>query len=171
MVYKLEEKYQWRSGNYPVSADDAHKEIERINKKEGCVTAQNVLDQSRPKKAVLHDCFEWDDNIASEKWRLHQSACLIGNLVKVACKQVESEEPKEVTVRAYVNTENNRYAKKGSYVSINVAVEDERLYKVVLDNALKELKAFKAKYATLDDLSEVFKAIDTAVENAQRKGA
>lgn len=170
MVYKLEEKYMWRAGNYPVSADDAHKEIDRIGKKCGEITAQSVLDQSRPKTSVLHDCFEWDDGVASEKWRLYQSSALLGNLVKVAYKHEEGEEPEELTVRAYVNTEPNRFAGKGTFVSINTALTNTVMYRTVIRNALKELKAFRAKYATIEALGEVFAAIDDAIDRIEKEG-
>ena len=60
-----------------VEAQDAGEELERINEKYGQTTASNVVDESRPEKAVLHEAFEWDDEVAAEEHRKTQARSLI----------------------------------------------------------------------------------------------
>jgi hypothetical protein len=52
-------------------------EIERLEDRRGRITPELVLDAARDKRSVLHDCFDWDDTIAAERWRLEQSRELI----------------------------------------------------------------------------------------------
>ena len=43
----------------------------------GRITAHAVLDAARPESSPIHDCFDWNDSEAAEKWRLEQARELI----------------------------------------------------------------------------------------------
>jgi len=43
----------------------------------GGVQAKDLVDHSRPKKAPLHDQFEWDDAKAGEEWRIQQARVMM----------------------------------------------------------------------------------------------
>lgn len=45
--------------------------------KKGRITAPEVLDAARPESSPIHDCFDWNDSEAAEKWRLEQARELI----------------------------------------------------------------------------------------------
>ena len=45
--------------------------------KAGRITAPAVLDAARPASSPIHDCFDWNDSEAAEKWRLEQARELI----------------------------------------------------------------------------------------------
>ena len=157
--------YQWKVENvYPVDAQDAGEFIKGIEDREGVVTADRVLDESRPKEALLHACFEWDDPKAAEAYRLYQSRKLIGNLVKVTAQpSLEAEaEPEPKCVRAFLNV--SPTSKKGRYRSVETALADEDNRNVVLENARMELRCFRAKYSNLLELSKVFDAIDEVLK-------
>jgi hypothetical protein len=154
MVYK----YEWRYQHFPVKADEAGKEFERIEKENGKVTAENLLDSARPENSVMHDCFEWNDTEAAEKYRLLEAKNVINQLVKVVVKK-DSEQPREQ--RAYVNINPQRgFGIKGDYISIERAMSEEETRKIVLKRALEELSAYKRKYQEFSELSKVFSAID-----------
>lgn len=156
MVYK----YDWRYRHYPVSADSAGQEFERIEKEKGEVTAENLLDASRAENAVMHPCFEWDDKKAAETYRLREAKGIIDNLVKIVVVQ-ESEQSKQQ--RAYVNINPDvGFGAKGSYVSIVKALSDEETRRIVLKRALNEFIWLKKKYEDLTELSEIFTSIDKA---------
>lgn len=156
MVYK----YEWRYATLPVEADVAGKEFERIEKEKGEVTAENLLESARPENSIMHKCFEWDDTVAAEKYRLFEAKNAISNLVKVTVKS-DSEKPKEH--RAYVNVNPDRgFGAKGSFISIERALSDEETRKIVLKKALDELISFQKKYEDLTELNKVFSAVDEA---------
>ena len=50
---------------------------------------------------------------------------------------------------------------KPSYESISVILQSTEKHTNLLDLALRELKAFQAKYSTLSQLEPVFEAINT----------
>jgi hypothetical protein len=45
------------------------------------LTPHQIVDKAKPKNSPIHEYFEWDDGIASEKYRIWQARYLIG-LVK-----------------------------------------------------------------------------------------
>ena len=68
------------------------------------------------------------------------------------------------TYPTFVNVSEKR-TETGSYISTEVALSNEKTRRIVLNRALTELKIFKKKYGDLNELSEVFNAIDTALQD------
>jgi hypothetical protein len=97
----------------------------------------------------LHKCFEWNDSIAAEKYRLQQA----GNVIRMLVYESEKEDVSPV--RAFsLTTEQRTYQPTKSFL----VQEDE--YQSLLKRAMAELEAFKRKYHTLTELEEVFKAME-----------
>jgi uncharacterized protein YejL (UPF0352 family) len=142
--------YQWKIPVFPVDAQAAGAEIERIGRQTGKITPETVLEQSRGAEAVLHGCFDWNDASAAEKYRREQARDIINNLVTVTVHGAQTETP----VRVFVNIQNEY--KSIEEVSVNSDYTDD-----MLKAALKELVSFKQKYATLKALSGVFAQIDS----------
>lgn len=166
MVYK----YDWKVNLYPsVAAEAAGKHIESLQEEQGTVTCENLLDSARPDESVIHPCYEWDDSIAAEKYRLGQSKNILSNLVRVEVTEEESAEPK--VTRAFVNVvEPSGINEHGKYVRIETAMSDGEMRSIVLRRALNELAMFRKKYADLSELARVFDAI-REVENASNDKA
>ena len=58
---------------------DAQKVLEEIG---DCrITPKEVLEKARDVNSELHKCFEWNDSIAAEKYRLQQARVVLVNLV------------------------------------------------------------------------------------------
>lgn len=87
--------WAWTSGYvHKVAADVAGNALKEIRlKKAGELTAQTVVDESRPDEAPLHPQFEWNDWEAAEAYRRHQARNLIRALVVVS--------PDKTTAREY----------------------------------------------------------------------
>lgn len=145
MVYKYAV-----NGIFPISAQTAGEELEKIERKHGEVTKELVLESARSAKSVLHPCFEWNDTKAAEKFRLTQATRLI-NAVTIVVDEAEVTE-----VRAFVNVTDSN---KGRFINVQSALTDEDAREIVLRRALNELQAFKKKYADLSELAVVFAAI------------
>ena len=64
-------KYCWKHTGFEADANKVGIELEKIKSKEK-LTREVVLDYAKNKESELHKCFEWDDNVASEKYRLFQ---------------------------------------------------------------------------------------------------
>lgn len=159
MIFKP--KYEWKNFSYPVKPDDAAEELRRIQDKYGEVTAKNLLDESRPKGAVMHNCYEWDNKKAAEKYRLWQSKNIMSNLTIVyETADVGTETVKKLEVRAFQNTSEER---EGRFIHVQDAMEDPEYRRAVLERAFRELAMFRRKYADLQELSQIFKDIDEMI--------
>lgn len=148
--------YKWQGFRYPVSADVAGKEFERIEKQNGSLTPENIVESARPESSKIHKLFEWDDSIAAESWRKQQARNVMSALVIV--QDPETEHEQAVTFRAFVNV--NDSAENGKYINLQAAMETAETKAVMLQNAKRELQIFKQKYEKLAELCGVFRAID-----------
>ena len=127
---------------------DAQKVADEIG--ENKVTPQEVLDKARDENSELHKCFEWNDSVAAEKYRLQQARAIIVNLVY--SPKTEEEQP----VRCFqITTERCTYQPTKMFL----VQEDE--YQSLLKRAKAELDSFKRRYATLTELETVFEAIES----------
>lgn len=126
---------------------DAQKVYEEIGDAE--VTPQEVLEKARDNEKELHKCFEWNDGVAAEKYRLTQARDIIRSLVIV------TEKANEQPVRVFSITSEQRVYQPTRQFLVQ---QDE--YQALLKRAISELEAFKRKYHTLSELETVFEQID-----------
>lgn len=149
--------YAWRPGSrISIDPNKAGRELARIEKAEGSLTAEVVLERAKSANSSLHDHFEWDDSRAAEQHRLTQAGELIRSItVDVSRSNLEPAKP----VRAFVNV---REEEQRHYVGTARAMSDKELRQQVLARAYAELEAFRRRYAELTELSAIFAAIDQA---------
>lgn len=114
------------------------------------ITPDQIVDAARDASTELHKCFEWDNDVAAEKWRKHQARQLLCFLV------IREEEPKPdtVPVRVYYKIDD------GGYKHCERVFTRADEYQNLLQTALAELRAFKMKYARLQELSEILALIE-----------
>lgn len=140
--------YRWKiEGITPISAQVAGEELERIYKRDGVIEPETVVEENSTPSAPLYSCFEWDDTTAAHRYRVSQAQKIIRAIVKVE----ELEKPCEV--RAFVNVQSE-------YHPIRVVMQDDKKRAALLEMAMRELRAFQRKYSTLEELADVFKAIE-----------
>jgi hypothetical protein len=126
---------------------DAQKVAEEIGK--GRITPQEVLEKARDENSELHKCFEWDDSIAAEKYRLQQARAIIINL------EYKSEDESKEPTRAYqLTTVTNTYQPAEHF-----RVQHDE-YQALLKRAKMELEAFKRRYHNLTELEAIFEAME-----------
>ena len=148
--------YKWKTYSYKTSANVAGKICEQLDRTVG-LTPENLLDVSRPENAPLHNEFEWNNEVASEKYRKIQARLLISNL------SIVIEENKQEPIRAYFSLQRGFKKNAGLYESTITILSDEQKRAKLLETAKQELEAFKKKYQTLTELSAVFEAISLAI--------
>lgn len=148
--------YQWSvPGLFPVSADTAKQELDRIYDERNKLEPEDIVDESRPEDAVLHDCFEWRDPVAAELWRKEQARGICRNIVVV--QEIEERDPVQVRVIQHV---------QGSYHPMEVIIQEADKYSDLKQQALKELNAFRKRFSILSDwevLKKVFPVIEEAI--------
>ncbi len=131
-----------------VEAQDAGEELERINEKYGQTTASNVVDESRPEKAVLHEAFEWDDEVAAEEHRKTQARSLI--------KTVRVIHPEKGEQPAFVHVSVLK-----AYVPAQRVIEEPELMKSAKDGAIRRLHEAEKH---LNELNRLANGKDVSVQ-------
>ena len=145
--------YQWKKGSHHKVKAQIAGEVCASLAEEGRLTAEELVEESRPEDAPLHAEFEWNDSIAAEEYRKQQARVVIASVIEVI-------EPGVVPTRAFFNI----VQKEANYESIRAIITDEDKKKALFAKALAELRAFEVKYSTLLELEAVFKAIDDLEE-------
>lgn len=154
--------YQWKTGCrlQHLSAQAAGELCDGLSAA-GCLSAQRLVDVSRPEDAPLHGAFEWDDAIAGEEWRKSQARHIIHSIVIVP-EESETETP----IRAFFKVEKA----EPDYEPVRAILRSESRRAMLLKTALDELNSFRRKYAALDELSSVFAAIEAAIPTQNPEG-
>lgn len=127
--------------------------MEMLSASEEGLTARTLLEANKPKNAPLHDYYEWNDVLAAEEWRLHQSRNAINSIIRCDVKLTDSIGDEQPVRAFFITTDANRYD------SIQAIVQQEDKYTALLRQAYSELAAFQRKYEALKELAPVFDAM------------
>lgn len=151
--------FKWNvPGLYPVDAQTAGEELNRIYEKHGELEPADVVEESKDENAPLHDCFEWDDVKAAQNYRIYQA----GKLIRCVVHVVEDEKTKDpIQTRAYVHVQN-------TYRPISVVIESKDMVDEMMETAMSELNSFRKKYSNLQALSRIFIEIDKINEKFKK---
>ena len=154
MVFQPKKKYTWSGLNRSVSAQEVGEHLESLEERDGYVTFETFLDSARPEDSPMHKLFEWNNEVAAEKWRRQQSSVIINSL-RVT---ITSQDNEVRQLSAFVNTK-NRNVEKGRFVSITTAVRKEDIMKHVIAEAKKELQWINRKYESYQWFAKMKDAI------------
>lgn len=138
--------------------------LKRLIVKHGVLTPRIVLDSARSPQSALHTLFEWDDSIAAEKHRLEQARTIIRTVTVI----ISTPDMEPRTVRAYVSPTHGK-----GYHGIATVLSREELRLQLLAQAVREMEAFRRKYETIQELSDVLSAMEKVLKRrrARRKSA
>lgn len=157
---KLKEvSYRWR--DYTPGKADAAKVVEEIDEvigKHGSATPELIVDRAIDADSELHKCFEWDNNEAAKKYRLHQARNVLCSVVFIE-KDEDGKESEPIRVYFNVNQPESHKAgefKKYTVVFSNPNYRDETEYKVY-----KRLKELCENYNSLVRFEKVWTAIQS----------
>jgi hypothetical protein len=146
-----------------VPAPVAFSALMEIEERQGSkVTPAAVVDAARDTAHPLHKCFTWEDSVAAEKWR-EQEARLIINCLEV--KYAESDRP----VAAFLNIKILHDDGGRAYLPSDVVMSDADYRGQALADALAYLKGFETRFRDLEELADVFAAIEKVRKRAKRK--
>lgn len=152
--------YRWKDGAHVPAIDPqkAGEEIERLTvRHNGFLSPKALVDAARAKRHVLHGAFEWDDAKAADTHREERARDIIRSLTVVV-----EQAPRTGPVRAMVNV---RHPEGGSsYTPMARAMSDADMRQQLLGRALDELKSWKRRYAELQELAKIFRAIDAMLD-------
>lgn len=129
---------------------DAQKVADEVLTLGDSIEPSAVVEKAKDKSTELHKCFEWRDNVAAEKYRLHQARLLMCNLV---IERVEGQAVQEPIRLMFKTT-----ADEG-YKPISLIMQEPDEYNKLLRRAYRELAQFKQKYKILKELKDIFELI------------
>jgi len=135
-----------------VTPDETLDELTRIQQRDGDLTAKAVVNESRPNEAPLHPIFEWDDEVAGERYREHQATNLIRSVRVVEEAPTEPIEVKSVTVTtpAFVNV--SPVGTPGVYKNPTEVAESVSYLAIATENAVRQVAAAQR---ALEDLRRI----------------
>jgi hypothetical protein len=155
-------KHLWKTGfSCPVSCEVAVQRIEvlRARSQDGRVAPSEIVEDARPKNAVLHSAFEWDDKAAAAKHREEQARRMLRSVVVVTIAD-DGKKDKQI---AYVSTA-NPFMKGAGYMATSEALAEPTSRELVLSTAWAQLKAWQQRWGKLVEFSEIVKAIEEATQ-------
>ena len=150
--------YAWKIPSFAknIDIDLAIEEMERIESLYGSLTPQNILDASRPKNALFHTLFQWDDTVAAEQYRLQQARTILNNIEVTV---VSDGQPKQIAVYEVIKQPNTTQI----YKSINsMDIDDIDFIKI---RTLKELNILKDKLSIYKEFSKVTSSLNQAIQD------
>ena len=133
----------------------------------GEFTPSDVVEAARPELSPLHDCFEWDDLKAAEKYRLVEARHLVNTINVVITAQ-----GKEIEARGFysvvVQTEDEQIEHR--YTAIRIISADSARREQVIERALLELQGWQARYQQYQEIfgGNIFEAIETVIRTRKR---
>lgn len=141
-------KYSWKTVGFSANAQKVGEELENIVD----ITNKNVLDYAKSNiNSELHKCFEWDDTVASEKYRLIQATKVISSISFV----IQEEPLKKQKVYYSIKTEEKDMC---NFRNIKDILENDDEYYALCSKAKQELINCRNNYNDLikkKDLKEI----------------
>lgn len=142
-------------------------ELEKLELKyNGKLKPSDIVREASRTTSPLHNWFDWNDDSASEKWRLHQARNLI-NRVKVTI--LFEGQQKEYKKYLNVTIEDDSNHKERVYVTTEQILSDNDLKVQILRRALNEVSYWKRTYEDYAELEDVFKGINRTEKKLKKK--
>ena len=150
-------KYAYKDKAFTkVKAQIVGETLEEIfEQNDGVVLPSTVVRSARPKRSPIHNCFEWDNKKAADKYRDRQAGDLLRWIVIVHEQEDGDTEPLKVRAFVSVESEGGRY-----YTTINRAMKDEDIANNIEIEAYNDYIALFHKYKDLKLFRKVNNEID-----------
>lgn len=157
---------QWKSGyRAKCSVEEAFDVLEMIRKRDGNITPKAVVDEARPKNSPLHPAiFEKSQKQAAEAHYLEEARKMIRSIEVIYVKAPKAPAKQYSVVTQAPEKPDDKPRKV--YQSTEEALKDPVMRDEILGNAIRDAITYRRKYAHLQELAQVFTAIDEFVANA-----
>jgi hypothetical protein len=147
--------------------EDAYAEIERIKALcNGDMELQVLVDESKPKDAVLHKEFEWRNTVAARQWRLQQARMVVQS-IHIIPDGSDIPVRKYHSVRVVTSEPNKKPVVKNVFRSVEDVMADPETRDELLGQAIRDALAYKKRYQGLQELAKVFAAFDEVLMEIQ----
>lgn len=143
-------KYTWSSNWFLADANIVGKELEELGDVEELSNKKVLEYATNHPESELYKCFEWDNEKASNNWRLRQATnilCSISIVIDDNAKPIEK-------TRVYVKTKDNSLEKKTFKKLVDVLENDEEYHKL-LEDMKADLERTQDKYKKIIRLQDM----------------
>ena len=124
---------------------------------------RNLVDKSTPVRSVLHPLFTWDDDKASDLWRLSEAGKLTRSVFEI--RELPSGEKRAVRSYQLLRGGEVRKGKAVTYCTLDEMLADESQRSQVIADAMRQLVWVANRYRTLNEFSVVFREIDKLADS------
>ena len=161
----MKKKYSYKAGRQlgKTSAQVVGEELTRISKESDGLVPSVVVEESRPKAAVLHGHFEWHNGTAADAYRVHQARQII-NCVYVTHELspiLQTQTQAFVNVRVHEDSGDDPFGNRGrAYLPAEEVATDPDLRKKHLQMLQMRLKNLRREHANFAELGRVWAAVD-----------
>ena len=134
---------------------------------DGPISPQMVLDRARDESSPLHDCFEWNDTTAAEKYRLVQARVLLRLVVPV----YENSNFETIKIPLFQSVRALRGRDNGeapSYLPSVTLLSDEQRRLMMVAQKLEQAK-FQVGGMKDPHLDRAFKMLTSLIQKVDRK--
>jgi hypothetical protein len=133
--------YRW-AARLRGNAQACGEELERLQaENNGRLETKMVVQTARDESNPLHRCFEWNDDLAAERYRENQARMVIRSIRIVS----ENDEGQKDLVRCFVNVDATEEEAQ-SYVAVTRIADDAELFERARIQFLKDMHAFETRY-------------------------
>lgn len=130
----------------------------------GLLNPIEIVEAARDPDSILHHEFEWDDDAAAHAYRVAQAGALVRRVkLHILRPAKEPGKVKISTTREFQSRPSQR-TKEGGYEAVAKIMADPDKQAELLQRVLRDLKAYRQRYAELFALRDVWAAIDDALE-------
>lgn len=155
--------YRFRAG-FPSKGGDAatiFSHLDEIKKQHsGALRPEDVVENAKSNVSPLHRYFDWDDTVASEKYRRLQAQNLITAVVIIS-----DEQPSHATMRAFVTTKTDDSQSDVPCVRLREAISREDYRSILLNKAHDDLRAWRENYKEYKGFSDFFQEVDKVLDD------
>lgn len=124
-----------------------------LYRRDGKLTAEQVVAAAVDPASPLHGWFEWDDTAAAHRYRLEQARLLIRG-VKVTARG----ESGPIRCRAFLHE-----PERDTYTPIGEVVSDLDRRAEHIDRLRRDLAVFRRRLVRFEEFSQIVDAIDEAI--------
>lgn len=171
MGKKIEIKtYSWKpaaSRFRDVDPQEAGEALDKLRSMHGGdLQPADVVEAASDESHPLHPVFPWDDEEAARIGR----ECIAREIIRSIRVRIITPERKEIDTRAFVSVPDPKQPGKRVYHAVAHTLESPEGRALLLRQAWLELQAWRHKYNELNELAQVFDAMDAAANILKRAG-
>lgn len=155
-MMKTKMVYQWGGRSHGVDPQVVGETIEKIAGKGGSCSPVELVEVAHDDASPLHSLFTWEDEVAAGHWRVHEARNVINSLtVTIGNGDMQTVAPAFISVGHVKATQGEGVG----YRPISVVLGNEYFAQEALDEALLKLESLEKRYASLKELSPVWRAL------------